>query len=368
MKNFTRYALSCAMMLGFYVSSSAQNDIETYQIDLPDPNNKCGGGLSSEINTPIDFRFRNNGPGTIPQGTQVEIHITQNGTPLPPITGFTIPTGGLAPMGDLGFPGPPSIKLNGCAGATSNICFEAVVVGNTDPTPGNNQLCQVYDCESGTDIDLEMSNLGIVVPSVNPGDTVGKGGTVVLEMTVTISNKGTVSFPAGYVIPYSLEVAGQTPNSVTGTLTDCMEAGTGVSVRAITNTAVIPALPAPGDFEYCATVMISNDVDPNNNKTCTPYVSAFPTGIEEVENDEALSSVYYNNANESLELFLSNTLKGDVKIIITNTAGQMVKNFTLNVNGQTQEKIDLSGAQSGFYMMTLQSAEGDVETHKFIVN
>jgi hypothetical protein len=363
MKNITKVALAGLALLATVGTTKAQSyDVGVSAINSP----TAGSTINTVITYPIDIDFTNYSATAIPGGTQVEVHFLANGSPITgsPVTGFALPSAGLAGGATIGFNGL-SFRFNipAVAGPV-RICYGVTVVGATDPNHANDTLCATYNVDPNTDVDLGVSALGIVDPVVLPGGTIGANGETITEMTVTITNHGTITYPAGYALPYSLYVQGGTPNTVNAILAaDLPPSGT--TVRQITNTAIIPFVPEGGPFSLCASVVVTNDIDANNNITCTDYVSA--VGIEEVENETALSAIYFNNSSKDLQITFGDHVSGNVTIMITNMAGQTMRELTVNASNQ-KEYINLGDMANGLYMMNMYTESGQAESQKFVIN
>jgi hypothetical protein len=362
MKNITKIVLAGAALLVSAGISKAQYDVGVSMITSPAP----GSTINTVLTYPIDIDFTNYSATAIPGGTGVEVHFLANGSPITgsPVTGFSLPTAGLAGGASIGFNGL-TFRFNIPANSgTVRICYGVNVVGASDPNKVNDTLCATYNVDPGTDIDLGAKDFKIVAPAILAGGTVGSNGEQITEMTVTLDNKGTITLPSGFAVPFNFYIQGGAPLAANAVLTTSLAPGAS-QVFPVTNTAVIPFLPEGGAFSICASVVIANDIDATNNETCTDYVSA--VGIEEVANETALSALYFNNSDRTLQVTFGEHVSGNVTMLITNMSGQTLREVNVRANGQ-KERLNLSDLANGLYMMNLYTSTGQAESQKFVIN
>ena len=82
--------------------------------------------------------------------------------------------------------------------------------------------------------------------------------------------------------------------------------------------------------------------------------------VKIVREDAISTSVYPNPASGTMKLYLNGYTPGEYRMVIYNTAGQTLKNGSLEVmgSGQLNKDLDLSDLKAGLYYLMIRDRDG----------
>jgi hypothetical protein len=353
------YSLLTATAFTLFSFGSFAQDLGIEVISNPANNSTMYDGFT---NTTLTFKIKNYGTTNFTATSQLQIRLTVNGTTIAtynPPAGFTLNAG--ASSNDFS---TPSANLGTAMVSGANaVCLATVYAADTDNS--NDSVCNNVNLVTGTNIDISGHDL--VVNSPFPVNNRFLIGSSITDMSITFRNNSTVTIPAGSVLNYTIFIKNNSQD-VVGTLANAWAPNTNTT-RAVTNTAIIPALPiVVGPFKICAYSRISSDNNNANDTICKDYEMYSTVSTEDVYTLEKRTlHAFYANDKINIDINIDNTAKVDFKVIGLN--GQVVAQNTTAITGGYEQRhtMDVSNLAPGVYILNVSSEGELIETTKVVV-
>ena len=367
MKNITKI-LTAVVLTSLGNLTYAQCDLSCTAVNEP----FAGATIYSNMEHTVNYTRRNVAATPLSATAEVSMDVTVNGTT---VASYNRTPATMAPGADETISGGGAIVWADLTPALTDGPFDLCVSTNVacDANAANDTTCitLIYST-TGFPHDMGVADNSVAVnnPTLTDGKIYSNKNNTLRELAFDLENKGAAQLPAGLRFDAFVTVKGTQYGPFNGVLgEDLAPTGTVTyTINAAANNVLFPANTEVGPFDICITIDEAdpNDLNTANNSSCSSFEIVNVTGIEEAAADK-LSQVYFNNASDVLNVTFSNQVRGNVELMITNTSGQIVKTISVTANGQA-ERINLAGVSNGLYMVSVQTANGEVETQKFVIN
>lgn len=316
------------------ISANSQIDLGVSAITVPANNSSFYQGFVGS--TAVSFTVNNFSTTTLDATTAatVRFRLTINNTT---VATYNPPSGWTLAAGTSDTLNTPAVDLGArfTSGANS-LCVATVYTA--DPNNSNDSTCNSYTLNAAT-VDVSSVDISIVNPAPGSGNTIELGSSLT-ELSFTMRNNSTITIPTGSTIPYSLYI-GSDVKQVNGTLVADWAPNT-TTVRQITNTTIIPALPTVlGNFKLCAVTRISSDPTASNDTTCKTYTLSGFTFTSFLPTSGYIGSTVVLNGQGFSTTVADNTVKfnGTAADVVSATATQITCKVPV---GATKGKISVT--------------------------
>lgn len=104
--------------------------------------------------------------------------------------------------------------------------------------------------------------------------------------------------------------------------------------------------------QYTATLTVSKTGFPNAVATKTNYITIVPVGINEIELNTLVNSIYPNPNRGSFTIDFSTTLKTNTKISLMDMTGRILLNDV--ISGVSSYKVEAGAVKPGLYLLNIE--------------
>ncbi|GAB4377427.1 MAG: hypothetical protein Kow0075_05900 [Salibacteraceae bacterium] len=188
------------------------------------------------------------------------------------------------------------------------------------------------------------------------------------EVSVTLRNNGELTYVFGTPVHYSLLIDSQPPSPVSYAVDDNLFHPGSETVRHITNSAVLPMIPATvGTHTLCGVIHTPLDSIMNNDTVCQSFTLVdnydpndpknWPNGTDELVKNGQMKIMDDHN---QLVISCENAI-GRLQII--DLTGKLV----LDESFHSETRLARNMLRPGLYVATLTSTDGKPITEKFVV-
>lgn len=256
----------------------------------------------------------------------------------------------------------------GISAGPVSVCAQTRIWKNgvmIDANTSNDQSCVVVNYSGDNNpftYDMSISDVLIsdIFTEFANGDTVEPSmflDKVWFNLGNTDVNNG---IPSGIEFNVMATMDGVSSGPYKGTLTNPL--GPGGSAKYSIAGLSLPS--GKTSFDVCIELVpVSDDINHNNDKSCSTFHVRDYTGISDVEEQDV--TINYTNGRLFINMMDNAVSSVDLKVI--SISGQMVHSETFSSNGNDIHEVNLSKLNSGVYVAIVTNENGLTEKTRFVV-